>query len=77
MKAHDIFPAVCYPDLFWCLAKENLDSPWYLMCPHEILTVKGYALEDYYGEEWERRYLDVYKRQAKIFTDCSSPKNAF
>ena len=28
------------------------------MCPHEILTVKGYALEDYYGEEWERRYLD-------------------
>ena len=58
MKAHDIFPAVCYPDLFWRLARENLDSPWYLMCPHEILTVKGYALEDYYGEEWERRYLD-------------------
>lgn len=58
MKAHDIFPAVCYPDLFWRLAKEDLDSPWHLMCPHEILTVKGYALEDYYGEEWERRYLD-------------------
>lgn len=58
MKAHDIFPAVCYPDLFWRLARENLDSPWYLMCPHEILTVKGYALEDYCGEEWERRYLD-------------------
>lgn len=58
MKAHDIFPAVCYPDLFWRLAKESLDSPWHLMCPHEILTVKGYALEDYYGEEWERRYLD-------------------
>ncbi len=58
MKAHDIFPAVCYPDLFWRLAKEDLDSPWHLMCPHEILTVKGYALEDYYGEEWERRYWD-------------------
>ena len=28
------------------------------MCPHDILTVKGYALEDYWGEEWERRYLD-------------------
>ena len=26
--------------------------------PHEILTVKGYALEDYWGEEWERRYRD-------------------
>lgn len=58
MKAHDIFPAVCYPDLFWRLAKQDLNSPWYLMCPHEILTVKGYALEDYYGEEWERRYFD-------------------
>lgn len=56
MKAHDVFPAVCYPDLFWKLSKEDLNSPWYLMCPHDILTVKGYALEDYWGEEWERRY---------------------
>lgn len=58
MKAHDVFPAVCYPDLFWKNARENLEGDWYLMCPHEILTVKGYALEDSYGEEWERRYLD-------------------
>ena len=28
------------------------------MCPHEILTVKGYALEDSYGKEWEERYQD-------------------
>ena len=58
MKAHDVFPAVCYPDLFWKLADENIDAPWYLMCPHEILAVKGYSLEDYYGEEWEKRYYD-------------------
>ena len=58
MKAHDVFPAVCYPDLFWKLAEKDLDAPWHLMCPHDILTTKGYALEDYYGEEWERRYLD-------------------
>lgn len=56
LKAHDIFPAVCWPDLFWRLADTDLDSPWYLMCPHQILRVKGYALEDHYGEEWERRY---------------------
>ena len=61
MKAHDVFPAVCYPDYFWRLAKENLDAPWYMMCPHEILTIKGYALEDYWGEEWEKRYLDCVK----------------
>lgn len=58
MKAHDIFPAVCYPDLFWRMAKEDLNQPWHLFCPHEIMTVKGYCLEDYYGEEWEKRYLD-------------------
>lgn len=58
MKAHDVFPAVCYPDLFWKLAEENIDAPWHLMCPHEILTVKGYSLEDYCDEEWEKRYYD-------------------
>ena len=58
MKAHDIFPAVCYPDLFWRMAKEDLNQPWHLFCPHEIQSVKGYCLEDFYGEEWERRYHD-------------------
>lgn len=61
MKAHDVFSAICYPDLFWKLGKESLDSSWHLMCPHEILVVKGYALEDYYGAEWERRYWDCVK----------------
>lgn len=58
LKAHDVFPAVCYPDLFWKMAKEDLNQNWYLMCPHEILTIKGYALEDYWGDEWEKRYMD-------------------
>ncbi|MEG0593421.1 MAG: ribonucleoside-diphosphate reductase subunit alpha, partial [Coprobacillus sp.] len=58
MKAHDIFPAVCYPDLFWKLAKTDLDAPWYMMCPHDIYEVKGYYLEDCFGEEWERKYYE-------------------
>ena len=58
MKAHDIFPAVCYPDLFWRMAKRDLNQQWHLFCPNEIITVKGYCLEDYYGEEWEQRYMD-------------------
>ena len=58
MKAHDVFPAICYPDLFWKMAKEDLNATWYLMCPHEIGKVKGYQLEDFYGEEWEERYFD-------------------
>ncbi len=58
MKAHDIFPAVCYPDLFWKMAKEDLNQLWYLFCPHEVMKVKGYCLEDCFGDEWEQKYLD-------------------
>lgn len=55
-KAHDVFPAVCYPNLFWKMVEEDISQTWYLMDPHEIEKVKGYCLEDFYGEEWERRY---------------------
>lgn len=58
LKAHDVFPAVCYPDLFWKMCRDNLEANWYLMCPHDIMVVKGYCLEDYWGEEWEERYRD-------------------
>ena len=29
-----------------------------MMCPHEIKTVKGYSLEDFYGREWEEKYYE-------------------
>ena len=58
MKAHDVFPAVCYPDLFWKMVKEDMNQDWYLLDPHDVLMVKGYCLEDFYGEEWEKRYWE-------------------
>lgn len=58
LKAHDVFPAVCYPDYFWQQARDNIEGDWYLMCPHEVYTIKGYHLEDSFGEEWTARYLD-------------------
>ena len=57
-KAHDVFPGLCYPNLFWKLAEEDIDANWYMMCPHEIKQIKGYSLEDFYGDEWEKRYYD-------------------
>ena len=63
MKAHDIFPAICYPDLFWKMAEEDLNQNWSLFCPNEIMRIKGYCLEDCYGEEWERKYLDCVNDQ--------------
>ncbi|MBW4770718.1 ribonucleoside-diphosphate reductase subunit alpha [Prevotella jejuni] len=63
MKAHDIFPAICYPDLFWKMAEEDMNQSWSLFCPNEIMRIKGYCLEDCYGEEWERKYLDCVNDQ--------------
>ena len=63
MKAHDIFPAICYPDLFWKMAEEDMNQNWSLFCPNEIMRIKGYCLEDCYGEEWERKYLDCVNEQ--------------
>lgn len=56
MKAHDVFPSVCYPDLFWKMVRDDIDGTWYMFDPHEISVKKGYNLEDYYGDEWEKRY---------------------
>ncbi len=54
MKAHDIFPGVCIPDIFMKAVKER--GTWYLFDPHEVRAVMGYAIEDSWGEEFERRY---------------------
>ena len=60
-RCNDILPAVCYPDLFWKMARESINDNWYLMCPEEIRRIKGYSLEDYYGSEWEKKYWDCVK----------------
>ncbi len=54
MKAHDIFPGVCIPDLFMERVKER--GMWYLFDPHEVRQVMGFSLEDSYGEEFNERY---------------------
>lgn len=49
MRAHDIFPAVCLPDLF--MEQVDKRGDWYLFDPHEVRQVMGYSLEDFYDEE--------------------------
>jgi ribonucleoside-diphosphate reductase alpha chain len=34
------------------------DGKFYLFCPHEIRMVKGWSLEDFWGEEFEKRYWE-------------------
>ena len=61
MKAHDVFPAICVPNYFWDSVNNDVNGTWYLMCPHEIYTAKGYYLEDFYGDEWVSKYHDCIK----------------
>ena len=72
MKAHDVFPAICYPNYFWKLARDNISAMWYLMDPKEIYDVRGYHLEDYFGQEWENKYFEcvnderIHKREIPV-----------
>ena len=56
MKAHDIFPAVCVPDLFWKECRDNIGGDWYMFDPHEVFVKYGKSIEDTYGEEFEEFY---------------------
>ncbi len=58
-KAHDIFPALSIPDLFMKQLKNK--GKWFLFCPHEVKSVMGWSLEDFYDEskdggEFTKRY---------------------
>jgi ribonucleoside-diphosphate reductase alpha chain len=61
-KAHDIFPSISIPDLFMkqIYSKKDRvrDGKFYLFCPHEIRTIKGWSLEDFWGEEFEQKYWE-------------------
>ncbi|MDY6065170.1 MAG: ribonucleoside-diphosphate reductase subunit alpha [Finegoldia sp.] len=56
MKAHDVFPAVSYPDYFWELVRDDIDATWYMFDPHEIEVKMGFKLEDSFGDEWKEKY---------------------
>lgn len=56
MKAHDVFPGVCVPDLFWKKVRDDMESDWHMFDPHEVEKEYGKAIEDTYGEEFEEFY---------------------
>lgn len=56
-RAHNIFPALCVPDLFMEQVKKRGD--WYLFDPNQVRLVLGYSIEDYWGEEFEEKFWEV------------------
>ncbi|WP_226038187.1 ribonucleoside-diphosphate reductase subunit alpha [Aquibacillus saliphilus] len=47
-RTHDLFTGICLPDLF--MEKLELRENWFLFDPHEVRSVMGYSLEDYFDE---------------------------
>ncbi len=59
-RTHDLFTGVCIPDLF--MEKVEARESWYLFDPHEVRSVMGYSLEDFYDEEdGEVSFRDKYE----------------
>lgn len=57
-RARDIFPALWIPDLFFKRLRQSLESKWSLFCPGkfpELVTL--------YGDEFEKRYLELESQQ--------------
>jgi len=49
LRAHDVFPGVCIPDIFMEAVEKR--EEFHLFDPHEVRQVMGYSLEDFYDEE--------------------------
>ncbi|EMZ5444263.1 ribonucleoside-diphosphate reductase subunit alpha [Listeria monocytogenes] len=48
LRAHDVFTAVCIPDIFMEAVERR--GKWYLFDPHEVKAKKGWYLQDFYDE---------------------------
>jgi ribonucleoside-diphosphate reductase alpha chain len=49
LRAHDVFTAVCVPDIFMEAVERR--GEWYLFDPHEVKEVKGWYLQDFFDEK--------------------------
>ena len=58
-KAYDIYPQVVVSDFFMERVEKNLE--WTLLDPYEIRMKYGVELCELYGEEFEKKYLEIEK----------------
>jgi ribonucleoside-diphosphate reductase alpha chain len=74
-KAFDLFPAVSIPDIFMRRVEE--DGDWTLLDPHEIASVYGKRIEDSFGTEFDKFYLDVEKNPKLKLNKVIKAKDLF
>jgi ribonucleoside-diphosphate reductase alpha chain len=88
MRCYDLFTGLVLNDVFMKQV-EKKQGKYYLFCPHEIKTVMGFSLEDFYGQEFENKYwecvdnkelprievkaMDIIKELIKSATETGTP----
>lgn len=57
MKAYDVFPQVCVPDIF--MERDRNKGRWVTFCPYEVKKKLGIDIRGMYGEEFTNAYLKI------------------
>ena len=74
-KAYDIYPQVVVSDLFMERVEKNLE--WTLLDPYEIRMKYGIELCELYGEEFEKKYLEIEKDRDIILKKIVKARELF
>lgn len=59
MKAYDVFPQVCVPDIF--MERDANKGSWTTFCPFEVKKKLGIDLRGVYGDAFTKAYLAIEK----------------
>ena len=74
-KAFDIFPAVSIPDIF--MKRVEADEDWTLFDPHEVETLYGKKLQDYFDKDFAKFYKTLEKDTRLEVTKTVKAKDLF
>jgi ribonucleoside-diphosphate reductase alpha chain len=77
MKAYDVFPQVCIPDIF--MERDRDQQPWITFCPFEVNEKLGINIRGLYGNEFREAYLKIekafYEGKLKIARKIDNARN--
>ena len=59
MKAYDVFPQVCIPDIF--MERDRNKEQWVTFCPYEVRKKLGIDVRGLYGPAFTEAYLKIEK----------------
>lgn len=59
MKAYDVFPQVCVPDIF--MQRDEEQGPWTTFCPFEVKKKLGIDVRGLHGNAFTEAYLKIEK----------------